>query len=300
LALVIRRALLIANPASRRGLSLLTKATRAFERAGVACDVFLTERAGHAAEIATARHADYDAVFSLGGDGTVMEVAGAFAGTGFAVGALPGGTGNLLARAMSIPLNVNRAVTALLHGREKQIDVGRLGDGRRFAIAAGVGIDALMVMETPRWLKQRFGVLAYALMGTRAALRVIIGGHMINVRLTVDGVTETRMATTIMVANVGSLLSGRLTLGPAIRADDGLLDVCLFAPRNLFDGIGIMWRMLTNNFADHPAMFYRAGTKIRIETDRPCQAQADGELIGLTPLDISVETLSVKLLVPAP
>src|SRR5438094_1868483 len=65
LALVIRRALLIATPASRRGLRPLGKVTRAFERAGVVCDVVLTERPGHAAEIAAARHADYDAVFSL-------------------------------------------------------------------------------------------------------------------------------------------------------------------------------------------------------------------------------------------
>jgi YegS/Rv2252/BmrU family lipid kinase len=296
---VIRRALLIANPASRRGLSLLTKATRAFERAGVSCDVILTERPGHAAEIATARHADYDAVFALGGDGTAMEVAGALAGTGYPIGALPGGTGNLLVRALNIPLRVDRAVAALLRGKAMQIDVGRLGNGRRFAITAGVGIDAMMIMETPRWLKRRIGVLAYALMGTRAAMRSILGGHMINVRLTVDGVTESRTATTIMVANFGSLLSDRLTLGPTIRADDGTLDVCLFAPRSLVDGFRIMWRMLTRNFADHPTMIYRCGANIRIETDPPCQAQADGELIGLTPLEISVEPLSVKLLVPA-
>jgi diacylglycerol kinase (ATP) len=295
---VITRALLIANPASRRGKSQLGKATRAFARAGVSCDVCLTERPGHAAEIATARYRDYDAVFSLGGDGTAMEIAGALAGTGRAVGPLPGGTGNLLARAMNVPLGIDRAVIALLNGKEMQIDLGRLGDGRRFAIAAGVGIDAMMVMETPRWLKRRIGVLAYALMGTRAALRAIRRGEMISARLTVDGVTESRRATSILVANFGSLLSNRINLGPTIHADDGTLDVCLFAPESLLDGIRIMWRMLTRNFSDHPTMIYRCGAKIRIETDPPCQAQADGELIGLTPLEISVEPLSVKLLVP--
>ena len=295
---MIRRALLITNPASRRGLSQLARARAAFDRAGVTCDVILTERAGHAAEIATAHHGDYDAVFSLGGDGTAMEVAGALAGTGFAVGALPGGTGNLLARAMRIPLNMDRAVTALIHGEEMPIDVGRFAAGRRFAITAGVGIDAMMVRETPRWMKRYLGVGAYALMGTRAALRVITGGQTMNVRLTVDGVTESLNATTIMVANVGSLLSGRLTLGPAISVNDGRLNVCLFAPRSLFDGVRIAWRMLTNNFAPHPTMIYRAGSTIRIETETPCEAQADGELIGLTPLEISIEPLSVKLLVP--
>jgi diacylglycerol kinase (ATP) len=298
LALVITRALLIANPASRRGQTLLAKARRAFERAGVPCDVCLTERPGHAAEIAAARYADYDAVFSLGGDGTAMEIAGALAGTGRAVGPLPGGTGNLLARAMNIPLRMDRAVAALVHGKEMQIDLGRLGDGRKFAIAAGIGIDATMVMETPRWLKRRIGVLAYTLMGTRAALRAIMKGTVINARLTVDGVTEQHVATSILVANFGSLLSNRITIGPTIHADDGTLDVCLLAPRSIMDGVRIMWRMLTRNFSDHPTMIYRRGANIRIETDPPCQAQADGELIGLTPLDISVEPMSVKILVP--
>jgi diacylglycerol kinase (ATP) len=227
-----------------------------------------------------------------------MEIAGALAGTGRPLGPLPAGTGNLLARAMNIPLRMDRAVAALVSGKEMQIDLGRLGDGRRFAVAAGIGIDATMVMETPRWLKRRIGVLAYALMATRAAVRAIASGTAIQARLTVDGITENHRATTILVANFGSLLSNRITLGPTIHADDGMLDVCLLAPRSLIDGVRIMWRMLTRNFSDHPTMIYRRGSRIHIETDPPCQAQADGELIGFTPLDISVEPASVKILVP--
>src|SRR5207302_10247959 len=139
-------------------------------------------------------------------------------------GVLGGGAGLLVGGARGMPRGVG-AVEALLRGTERHIDVGRLGDGRRFAIAAGVGIDTMMVRETPRWLKRRIGVLAYAVMGTRAALRAILGGHTLDIRLTVDGVTEQRTATTVLVANFGSLLSGRLTLGPAMRIDDGALDV---------------------------------------------------------------------------
>ena len=296
---MISRALLIANPASRRGQGLLAAAKRAFQKRGVECDVVLTEHAGHAAEIAAARHANYDAVFSLGGDGTAMEVAGALADTGYLVGALPGGTGNLLARALGTPLAMDKAVAALLHGAERRIDLGRLADGRRFAIAAGVGIDVSMVQETPKWMKKFFGVAAYAVMGSLAAMKIIMRGRLINARVTVDGVTETGAATTIMVANFGALLSERITLGPEIQSDDGVLDVCVFSPRSILDGFRIMWRLLRRDFSTHPAMRYRRGSRIRIETDPPCEAQADGELIGQTPLDIVVEPLSVRLLVPA-
>lgn len=295
---MIRRALLIANPASRSGAALVAKARKAFAKAGVECDVVMTEYPGHAAEIAVARHMNYDAVFSLGGDGTAMEVASALADTGYLVGALPGGTGNLLARALSTPLRIDRAIAALVRGNERRIDLGRLGDGRRFAIAAGIGIDVSMVQQTPKWMKRFFGVGAYAVMGTIAALRILLRRDLIQARVTVDDVTETRAATTIMVANFGALLNDRITLGPKIQSDDGLLDVCLFAPRNVFDALSIMWRLLRRDFSAHPAMSYRRGSRIRVETTPPCEAQADGELIGLTPLDIVVEPLSVRLLVP--
>jgi diacylglycerol kinase (ATP) len=296
---VIRRVLLIANPASRRGQGLVTIAKKAFDRRQVECDVVLTEYPGHAAEIAAALHQKYDAVFSLGGDGTAMEVASALADTGYLFGALPGGTGNLLARALSIPLGIDKAVGKLLAGDERRIDLGRLANGRHFAVAAGIGIDVSMVQETPKWMKKLFGVTAYALMGTYAGLKILSRGRLIQARVTVDGVTEQRAVTSILVANFGALLSDRITLGPSIQSDDGVLDVCVFAPRSVFDAIRIMWRMLRRDFSAHPAMSYRRGTTIHIETDPPCEAQADGELIGLTPLDIVVVPLSVRLLVPA-
>lgn len=296
---MIRRVLLIANPASRRGRGQLAAARRAFAGSGVECDVVLTEYPGHAAEIAAARHDGYDAVFSLGGDGTAMEVASALADTGYLVGALPGGTGNLLARALHTPLRMDRAVETLLRGAERRIDLGRLGDGRRFAVAAGIGIDVSMVEQTPAWMKRVFGVAAYAVMGSIAAMRILLRRHRIRATVTIDGVTETREVTTILVANFGALLSDRITLGPEIQSDDGLLDVCLFDPHSVFDAIRIMWRLLRRDFSEHPAMSYRRGARIRIETTPPCAAQADGELIGMTPLDIVVEPLSVRLLVPA-
>jgi diacylglycerol kinase family enzyme len=184
-------------------------------------------------------------------------------------------------------------------GKEMQIDLGRLASGRRFAVAAGVGIDATMVMDTPRWLKRYLGVAAYWLMGTRATLRAVLRKQRLAATITVDGVTERREAATILVANFGSLLSDRITVAPTVHADDGALDVCIFAPRTIRDAVRIAWRLMSHDFTDHPTMIYRRGAHITIETDPPAQAQADGELIGPTPLDIHVEPRCVKLLVPA-
>jgi YegS/Rv2252/BmrU family lipid kinase len=295
---VIRRALLIANPAARRAARMRARAVAAFERAGATCDVLLTERPGHAAQLARERCRDYDAVFALGGDGTAMEIAGALVGTEIPLGVLAGGTGNLLARAVGIPLDVDRAVPTLLRGDQRRVDLGRLADGRYFAVAAGVGIDARMVRDTPGWMKRRLGVLAYAITASRAALGAVIRRDFFRVRVTVDGAIYERRAAIAMVANFGAVLHDRITFGPGIQSDDGVLDACIYSPRSLRDAFRIMWRLLRKDFSSDDCILYRSGRHIRFDTDPQLQVQADGELVGTTPFDVEVVPLAALFLVP--
>lgn len=299
MALLIRRALVIANPASRRGKQLAERARVALSRRSIENEILFTERPGHASELAKEHAPGYDVVFALGGDGTVMEVAGALAGTDTRIGVLAGGTGNLLARALGIPLSVDRAVDKLIGGAESRVDLGRFDSGKRFAIAAGVGIDAAMVAETPGWLKRRLGVLAYTIIGTKAALRAVFKREFFEAKITVDGVTETRRAAAVMIANFGAVLGNRITLGPDIRTDDGLLDACVFSPSSLMDAIRIMSRLLRGDFENDPCMLYHSGRDIRVETTPAKSWQADGEMMGTTPFHVVVEPLAVRLLVPA-
>jgi diacylglycerol kinase (ATP) len=222
-----------------------------------------------------------------------MEVLGALAHSGVPVGVLPGGTGNLIARVLGIPLTVEAAVDALIEGDEARIDLGAIG-GHRFAFAAGVGIDATMVETTSPVLKGRLGVLAYFWTGTRAALRQ----ERFVVRAIVDGVEYSRPATMVMVANFGAVFRDLITLGPGIRQDDGLLDLCVFSPRGLRDSVRITWRLLRKDFRTDPCMLYTAGRRLRIETDPPRPVQADGDLVGMTPFDVVVEPLAANVLVP--
>jgi YegS/Rv2252/BmrU family lipid kinase len=297
----IRRVLLVANPESRRGRRNLPSARASLESAGVSCDVFVTERPGHGTELVRDLASSYDAVFILGGDGTAMEAASALRGTACPLGVLAGGTGNLLARALGIPLSPRRAVPTLLQGDVFQIDLGRLTSSqpvRHFAIAAGVGIDAAMVSETASWLKRRLGVLAYTIIASRAAIRAVFRREFFRVRLTVDGEVFEATAAMAMIANFGAVLNNRITFGPGIRSDDGVLDACLYSPRTLRDALLIMWRLLRKDFRSNPTMLYRSGKRIRIETWPAKLAQADGELLGMTPLEVEVEPLAVRLLVP--
>jgi diacylglycerol kinase (ATP) len=290
----IEQVLLIVNPASRRGLRIRTKALRAFADAGVDCHMMVTEAPGHAAIIAKAHAAKYDAVFTLGGDGTVMEVLSALAHQGPPVGVLAGGTANVVARTLRIPLNPARAVPLLLAGDEATMDLGRLGDGRRFAIGVGVGLDATMISEAPDRLKKRFGFMAYVLGGYKAVLR----NQKFHLRLTVDGVVYERTASAILVANFGAVLNNLVAFGDGIVHDDGLLNACVFSPDSLWDAMRILWRMVRKDFRADPCLFYKSGREFTVETTPPMIAQADGELLPDTPLSVSVDPLAGCLLIP--
>jgi len=135
-------------------------------------------------------------------------------------------------------------------------------------------------------------------MGTRAALRVVLRRKFFRARVTIDGQTYEREAVAVMIANFGAVLGKRITLGPEIRTDDGLLDACLFSPHSVLDAFRIMSRLMRRDFRSHPGMLYARGRSIRVETEPTLPWQADGELMGQTPFDVDVEPLAVRLLVP--
>jgi diacylglycerol kinase (ATP) len=286
---------LIVNPAARSAADASNEANAAFVAAGVQCTMLVTEHPGHAAELTQKHAAGYNAVFTLGGDGTAVEVIGALADQGPPVGVLPGGTGNLLARSLGIPMDILTAVPALLNGRESRMDLGRLGDGRHFAIGVGVGVDAEMIAGATHEMKQRFGWFAYMISGVSAGLRL----EQFRYCVTVDGVAHEGEATSVLIANFGNILGGVVKLGKHVRDDDGILDVGIFHPKSAFAATRAFSRMLVGDLTKDPAVTYYAGKTIRIETTPPRRGQSDGELLGFPPLDITVRPGAARLLRPA-
>lgn len=268
----------------------------AFARAGVECEVIRTTAPAHATEIARTRATGFDAVFTLGGDGTAMEVMTALAGAGPPVGILAGGTGNVLARSFRIPLNIRRAVPKLLDGAEALIDLGRLEDGRHFAIGVGVGLDEGMIAGASKALKKRAGVVAYVWSAIHALVRM----QKFTVRLTVDGTVHEREAASVMIANLGDVLGGLLRFGDGILHDDGLLQACIYSPNNLWDAFRIFYRMSRSTAHQDPCVMCVSGREFRLETTPARRAQADGELLEVTPLTVTVAKHAARLLIPRP
>ena len=99
-------------------------------------------------------------VVAVGGDGTVNEVASPLVGTDTALGIIPTGSGNGLARALGIPPSADKACSVLLEGKISRIDVGQLEE-RYFFSMAGVGFDALVGRRFNERYGSKRGVLPY-------------------------------------------------------------------------------------------------------------------------------------------
>ena len=212
-------------------------------------------------------------VMICGGDGTVMACLGALAGTGLPVAIIPVGSGNLLARNLGIPLGLDDSLTTAIDGVDRRIDLGRLDD-QPFAVMAGMGFDAAMMADTTESMKRAAGWPAYIASGVRH-----LRDPVMRVRLRIDdGPTLRRSARTVLVGNVGQL-EGGLALLPDARADDGLLDVVIVAPRTLRDWLRVAYRILRHHKHDRHLERFR-GRTISVEADRSVPRQMDGELIG--------------------
>ena len=164
------RALLLFNPNATTTDQQVGDAVASELGAAVDLDVRPTKRRGHATHLAAgAVHEGLDAVFVLGGDGTANEVLQALAGTGVALGVLPGGSTNVLARSLGLPNDPLEATHVLVDhvrtGHRRTIALGRVGQ-RYLGFNAGFGFDAAVVRHVEqhdrrkRWLGQGAFVLA--------------------------------------------------------------------------------------------------------------------------------------------
>ncbi|MCB0912494.1 MAG: diacylglycerol kinase family lipid kinase, partial [Propionibacteriaceae bacterium] len=219
-------------------------------------------------------------VCSLGGDGTVRAVASGLLGSGRPLGLLPGGTGNLLARNLKLPVDdLDAALTVALTGTDVAIDVGEVrwdeGDRAVFLVAAGMGLDAEMMAGVDPTLKRTVGWLAYAVSGFRALFRLGF-----SVRVTADRQRAvSQHARTVLVANCGELTGG-LRLIPEAALDDGRLDTVLASPRSLFGWIAIGVDMASRHRRGHPAFVHLVSGQVDVTTKEPVEAELDGDAVG--------------------
>jgi len=235
-------------------------------------------------------------VVAAGGDGTISDVAEALIGADVRLGIIPVGTANIFARELGIPLDLEDAC-ALLDSQPNttSIDAMKVGD-QYFVLQIGIGIDSLMIRDTDRQSKRRFGRAAYLW----TAFTRLIGYQPVRFTIVADGKRVRPRASQVLIANGGVLGAPPFRWGPNIRPDDGKIDVCIVGARTALDYMGLIWHTIVGQQRrDRNVRYLTAERSIAISADQPLPIQADGEIIGDTPIQIEVVPDALKVIVPA-
>lgn len=249
-------------------------------------------------------------VIVAGGDGTVGSVVNGMVGMPVPLGIIPVGTGNLLARTLGIPLEPKAALALALSvvsdagvfdtgenvGEKTSLDVLKIAN-RYCILNVSIGVSANSIRDTSRQDKQRFRMMAYA---------VRVAGHLLgfrvyNVNLTVDGRRHSAKATEVLVSN-GELLDGLSTFFGSVKSlQDGRLEAYVVEGRSLIDYIVVVLRKLTGtDRTDRHYEHLAITSEITVASGRhEIPVQGDGEVIGLTPVTITVVPRGVQIVVPA-
>lgn len=294
-----KQAFVVLNPSSGRadGDSLRQLLADRFGEHGWDYEVYeITGDDDVAAVVRDACARGADLVIAAGGDGTVASVVNGAWQCDTVIGILPSGTGNLLARAMTLPNTVEAALELIVGEHALQpLDLMQIGD-EVFVLDVSAGISARAMRDTPPERKQRFGVLAYVWPMARDIVRL----RPRHFKLTIDGQPVQVRATEVLVANGAFLDKPPFPYGPPEGFNDQKLDIYILAARGLPDYLRLIWGLVRGSWKGQTALkTLTARDTITIETLRHKQpAQADGEALGTTPISLKLVPSAIRLIVP--
>lgn len=291
------KAFIVLNPVSGKNARepIIEALSRHFASSRIDYEIYETVKGDKAGDIVRARLGEgFDLIVAAGGDGTVSDVVDGLVGSPIPLAIIPAGTGNLIARELNIPLEIENA-TALIAGVHKfrKIDAMRIGK-RVYILNISVGISASVISGTTHKNKRRFGRVAY--LGT--ALLKIFTFRRRHLAVTVDGKRDTFRAVEVTISNCGILSKILYPKGPDVSIDDGHLDIWILNAKAFLDYPLYLFQMLTRRPAKHLSHFISSQKSVSIRSRIPLPVQADGDIIGNTPIDVDVLSGAVTVLVP--
>jgi diacylglycerol kinase family enzyme len=234
-------------------------------------------------------------VVACGGDGTVSAVASQLAGTASVLGVLPAGTLNHFAKDAGIPLELERAIDVIAHGREVQVDVGEV-NGRVFINNSSLGIypDIVLDREHQRRRLGRGKFLALAVASLHAMRRYPV----LSVALDVDGQRMYRRSSFVFIGNNGYKMAG-FEIGERDRIDAGRLSLYVTQRTGRFGLLRLAMRALFGRLEQARDFDSVLATQLRVETrKRFMHVAADGEVVLMrTPLEYRIRPRALRVMV---
>ena len=297
------RWLIVANPISGQGRAMHHRheIEAILRRHGVAYDLVISERPGHAIElVAQAVTGGCRRILAVGGDGTVNECANglfrqqAAPTAEVTLGVMPIGTGNDWARGLRMPKDYAEVAALMAAGTTRLHDAGlaTFGNGsvRHFINVAGLGFDAHVVEALP---DRTLGPLAY-LVGLAKGL---LSYDAVPLGLTFSGRRIDTRAFVLFFA-IGRYCGSGMNVAPLAEVDDGLFDITLVQALSRWEVLKSLRRLFDGTLLTHPKVIALREAAGEVEAG-PAPVQADGELIGHAPVRFSILPRALRVLAPA-
>jgi diacylglycerol kinase (ATP) len=303
--------LFIVNPiaGSGRAHGIVPRIEAWLAERGIAARLLETREPGHAERLAAAAtDLGHDRVIAVGGDGTIQEVINGLLASGVgtdggppALGLIPSGRGNDLARSVRLPTDPMACLPIALGETTHPFDVGSAqgedGSQRYFGAAGGAGFDAAvaytMAVHRRFWMRGEAGYF----LGTLNELRRYRNSEL-HVTLVGEGVrVVTQRFLFIAFAN-GPYYGGGMQICPDAETDDGWLDVCLVGDLSRLAALRELPGIYQAKHLKNPKVEIVRARSLRIEGDAT-RVHLDGEPFGTTPVDISLLAGAVSVAVAA-
>jgi len=302
----MRSAVIVYNPTAGRFSvkPFIKSAVNELESAGWKVDAAETQSGEHIIELAKQAAAEKkDAVFAVGGDGTIGNVVNGLAGSETALGVLPAGTANVWSIELGLrpfawthPWLLRKNAAILANAPCHQVDVG-LCNQTYFVMWAGIGLDALTIqsLEPRIRLDKFFAMPEY----TAKAFWNAAQWSGLRLRLWADEHEVEGHFILAVATNIRHYMGGLSNLSPDAYINDGLLDLWLFSGSNLGDALRHAYDLWRGSHVNSEAVHRITFRNLRVEADSPYWIQTDGEARGSAKIaDISVQTHALKLLMP--
>jgi len=302
----MRNALIIYNPAAGRFSvkPFIKPVAKQLESAGWRVDAVATRSGAHTIELAKQAAAENkEAVFAVGGDGTIGNVVNGLIGSETALGVLPAGTANVWSIELGLrpftwfrPWVLQRNASWLANAPIHSIDVGMCNEFS-FMMWAGIGLDALAIhsIEPRIRLEKFFNMPEYAAKTIWQAAQ----WNGVHLRLWADGQEVEGRFIVAVATNIRHYLGGLSKLSPDAYIDDGLLDMWLFSGSHLSDALRHAYDMWRGRHVTSDMARRITFKNLRIEADSPYWIQTDGEPRGSTQTtEIKVQTRTLRMLMP--
>jgi diacylglycerol kinase (ATP) len=299
----MRRACLIYNPAAGRFPSrlLADRVVSLLNQDGWEISLEASQSGEHLTELAhRAAEREMEAVFVVGGDGSINRAIPGLLNTSTALGILPAGTANVWAQEIGLKtMNWTRwdalqeSIRSLARGRVMPVDIG-LCNGRPFLLWAGIGLDGYIVNRIEprsRWAKS-IAVVHYG----ASAIWYARQWRGINLQVEVDGEKIDGHYLLSLVSNIQLYAGGLIHLLSEDYLDDGLLELWLLEGDNFFDTLQCAWHLFMGRVSQSERICRRHFTQLRLKSDSLLYVQLDGEPLqtyGVVELQVLPKSLNV-------